>query len=227
MKLFYLIIAICSITSFQSFGQTFDWVTGNTIETNLDLNTTVLLKMEQTAIGADTVTLGIEIIYNDIPASWDGMVCIHGTCMGIIPPIGTTGTMSPISGAEKGYVRLTVNPLNGTESAKLQIYVYDLDYPNDGDTATWLLNTTLSLEEDDWNDLTVYPNPSNEVISIETSNPIEYTEVYSSNGKLIARCDQKYSNKIKVNVSNLDTGIYILKLIQPNGAFTTRKIQKL
>ena len=56
MKLFYLIIAICSITSFQSFGQTFDWVTGNTIETNLDLNTTVLLKMEQTAIGADTVT---------------------------------------------------------------------------------------------------------------------------------------------------------------------------
>ena len=117
MKSFCFTLAIFGLMSFQSFAQTFDWVIGNTIETNLALNTTVQLKMEQLEVGNNTITLGIEVVHNDLPSGWDGMLCIHGSCLGIIPPLGTTGTMTPISGTEKGYVRLTVNPINRMEVA--------------------------------------------------------------------------------------------------------------
>ena len=226
MKSIYFIIALCALSSFQSFGQTFDWLTNDTIEANLELNTTVLLKMEQSAIGNDTVTLGIEIIYNDLPAAWDGMVCIEGTCLGIIPPVGTTGTMTPISGAQTGYVRLTVNPMNGTEVAKLQIYVYDLNFPNDGDTATWLLNKTLSIEEGDaWGDLTLYPNPTSESLVIQTENELEHAEVYTLSGELVTKITDVSSGVL--DLTNLGTGMYFIKLVQPNGLFAVRKVQKL
>lgn len=212
--------------SIQAFSQTFDWATNDTIETNLALNSTVQLRMEQMAVGSDTVTLGIEVIYNDLPSGWDGMLCIHGSCLGMIPPVGTTGTMSPISGVEKGYVRLTVNPLNGMETAKLQVYIFDVNHPNDGDTATWLLNTTLSTDEYlGWNNLEVYPNPVTTVLSIDTDQQIDYAEIYSLTGKLVAQFEQPVSGEL--NLSNIESGTYLLKLTQAGYKVAIRKIRKL
>ncbi len=225
MKSLYITIAIFSLLSFQSFSQTFDWVTTNSIETNLALNTTVLLKMEQEAVGNDTVTLGIEVIHNDLPSGWDGMLCIHGSCLGIIPPVGTTGTMTPISGADKGYVRLTVNPINGTEVAKLQVYVFDVNYPNDGDTATWLLNETASVEDVVWNELEVYPNPAVNVLNIDTDQQFAYAEIYSMSGRLLARFDEVLSGEL--NLSDIETGSYLLRLVQSDHKVAVRKIRKL
>ena len=225
MKTIYLTLAIFGLISFQTFGQTYTWVTNDTIETNLDLNTTVQHAMHQEAIGTNEVTLAIEVIHNDIPAAWDGMICIFGSCLGTIPVVGTQATMDPISGSNQGMVRLTVNPFNGTETAKLQVYVYDVNFPNDGDTATWLLNTTLYVEETLWEDLSIYPNPVNEVLKIETENNVDFVEIHSLNGKLVARFDELKNGSL--NLSNIDSGAYLLKLVQPNGNFTVRKFNKL
>ena len=74
MKSITLILSL--LLGSLGFAQTFLWDTNDTIETNLDLNTTVQLPMYQSAVGGGPVTLAIEVIYNDIPQSWDGMVCI-------------------------------------------------------------------------------------------------------------------------------------------------------
>ena len=138
MKQIYLTTIVGLITVFTASSQTFQWTTPQTVEENLAQNTTVQFPLHQTAIGSDTVTLAIEVIYNDIPAGWDGMLCIYGTCLGIIPPVGTTAEMTPISGFTEGMVRLTVNPMSGTEVAKIEVYVYDIDFPNDGDTCAFV-----------------------------------------------------------------------------------------
>ena len=228
MRTLYTIALVCLANVFTSEAQTFNWVTTNTIETNLDLNTTVLLKMEQSAVGTDTVTLGIEVTYNDLPAAWDGMVCIHGQCLGIIPPVGTTAEMSPISGSEFGYVRLTVNPLTGTEVAKLQIYVYDLNFPNDGDTATWLLNTTLSA-----NELTmleqpvIYPNPVQENLKFNTVENITTVGIYDFAGTLVKEVSVAELQNSSLDVSNLESGMYIIRFADEGGNSVSNKFQKL
>ena len=141
MKALLLLTAV-ALSGFSFAQTTFQWDTNDTIETNLALNTTEQYPMYQSVVGNDTVTLAIEIIHNDLPASWDGMVCIYGICMGTIPPVGTQATMDPIYGSNQGMIRLTVNPYNGTETAKLQVMVWDVEFPNETDTATFWLNTT-------------------------------------------------------------------------------------
>lgn len=225
MKLVFFSSVVSLFLSTMGIAQTFTWVTNDTIETNLALNTTVLLKMEQEAVGTDTVVLGIEVIYNDLPAAWDGMLCIEGVCLGIIPPVGTTETMLPISGAAHGYVRLTVNPLNGTETAKLQVYVYDVNFPNDGDTATWLLNTTLSIGDDlDIEKLSIYPNPVDNSLTVKSSHNFIKAQLYSLTGKLVDEFNLMQSSIL--DMKSIETGFYNLRLIDEKGDAVVRKIQK-
>lgn len=220
MKTITLLLSLAFLTS--GFAQTFQWDTNDTIETNLDQNTTVLLPMFQSAVGNDTVTLGIEIIYNDIPQSWDGMVCIHGSCLGTIPVVGTQATMAPIWGSTQGMVRLTVNPMNGTETAKLQIYVYDVAFPNDGDTATWLLNTTLGIDEPLMNNFKVSPNPTTDVINIDVESVIGTITIIDSEGKVVLTDEEKSV----VSVANLPHGLYTIRVLTPEGILQSRFVKK-
>lgn len=223
MNKFYSITFFVLI-GFMSNAQTFTWVTNDTIETNLDLNTTVQHKMEQAAVGTDTVTLGVEVIYNDLPSYWDGMLCIEGLCLGVIPPVGTTATMSPISGSQYGYVRLTVNPFNGTELAKLQVYVYDVDFPNEGDTATWILNSSVSLNElDALNSISMFPNPVVNDLNIDYQGNFESVSIYSMSGELIIK-EEFFTGQI--DVSELQEGVYILELVSPDGNTVSKKFVK-
>ncbi|MBL4862531.1 MAG: T9SS type A sorting domain-containing protein [Crocinitomicaceae bacterium] len=228
MKTIITFLLFTTAFSFSNNAQTFTWVTNDTIETNLALNTTVLLKMEQAAIGTDSVTLGIEVIYNDIPSSWDGMVCIQGVCLGSIPVVGTTAQMTEIYGSMYGYVRLTVDPLNGTEAAKLQIYVYDIEYPNDGDTATWLLNTTLSLEDQfAFDKQSVYPNPVQSTLNISSSKHINKVDVFTLDGVKVAEKVFNTNGDKQMDVSELPSGLYLVRMTnETNDIFTTKFLKE-
>lgn len=213
-------VAISSI----GMAQTFQWDTNDTIATNLALNTTEQYPMYQSAIGTDTVVLGIEIIYNDLPEAWDGMVCIYGQCLGYIPPVGVQATMSPISGSDQGMVRLTVNPYNGTEQAKLQIYVYDVDFPNDGDTATFLLNETASLEVLDGSNTFIAPNPANDVIAISSDYAFQSVSIFNLSGRAVHTSEMTGFAKT-LDVSNLPKGIYMIRLNGDAGLIEKRFVK--
>ncbi|MDA8886802.1 hypothetical protein N9I68_04415, partial [Bacteroidia bacterium] len=157
-----LFLLACTVLQLVSPGQSFDWVSGDTISVALEPNTYAELKMRQNNLTTDTLNLGVEIIHKDIPESWDGMVCLQGLCLGLIPEEREKYTMLPLHGEQKGFVRLTINPYDGTEQAKLRIRVYDIDRPIYSDTATWLLNSnTLGIKKlMDENTLEIYPNPT-------------------------------------------------------------------
>lgn len=55
-------------------AQTFEWTTNDSVVENLTQNSTAMFPLHQKAIGNDTIVLAVEIIYNDIPSAWDGMV---------------------------------------------------------------------------------------------------------------------------------------------------------
>ena len=55
-------------------AQIFEWTTNDSVVENLTQNSTAMFPLHQKAIGNDTIVLAVEIIYNDIPSAWDGMV---------------------------------------------------------------------------------------------------------------------------------------------------------
>ncbi len=73
------------------------------------------------------------------------------------------------------------------------------------------------------NKLIIYPNPTNEILTISVSEKYDKIEIQSIEGKLIFKAD--FSEK--VNVSELPKGIYILRVTSSKtGTFETTKFVK-
>lgn len=91
------------------------------------------------------------------------------------------------------------------------------------DIGAYEYDSSLSTN-DIQNDLTVrlYPNPADNIIHIDSQNDIQQVEVYSILGKRVAT--QK--NTKEIHIDHLNTGVYILKMMDINGSFATKKFIK-
>ena len=69
--------------------------------------------------------------------------------------------------------------------------------------------------------LTIYPNPANNELNISATNKIAKVEVYNLTGQL-----QSSSNKNKVDVSDLSSGIYFVKAYSEDGVATQKFIKQ-
>ncbi|OUS01927.1 hypothetical protein A9Q86_04560 [Flavobacteriales bacterium 33_180_T64] len=81
----------------------------------------------------------------------------------------------------------------------------------------------LSVDEFSFNSLSVSPNPTSDILNLEMPNSItEFnTEIYSVTGKLV----YKGSNKAQLDLSNLNSGVYILKVTTDNGTVSKKVIR--
>ena len=81
---------------------------------------------------------------------------------------------------------------------------------------------TLSTNDLETRDFDVYPNPASSIVNIKTSNTSDAIDVsvFDISGKEVIR--ERLQNN-ELNVSQLHTGLYVLRLTQ-NNATTTKKL---
>lgn len=108
----------------------------------------------------------------------------------------------------------------GTNMVLLKInYAWDwIDVLNDVEYE----NITLTIEDESHIEFNVYPTPIQDFLTIESPYQIESIEVIDMNGK---SCYSEELPDNKINLSDLDTGIYILK-ISTSDFISTVKIIK-
>jgi hypothetical protein len=70
----------------------------------------------------------------------------------------------------------------------------------------------------------LFPNPTHDILAIETNITIETVNIYSYTGKLIQSVFGKQSNLLQVNVSSLKSGIYVVKMELESGMIISRKL---
>ena len=90
------------------------------------------------------------------------------------------------------------------------------------DKVSIVLDNKASVDDFAKLHFTVYPNPAQDIIYVNSLSSIKEAEIYDITGKLIMR-----SNKIGDNtldISNLDNGIYMLKIQDINQNLGTRKL---
>lgn len=56
--------------------------------------------------------------------------------------------------------------------------------------------------------LTIYPNPATDVLKISNTSEYQSVTIYSIDGKVVKRIE--VSNEAEINVSELQTGLYII-----------------
>ena len=203
----------------------FMWLPNDTIVQDIDPNAYNELLIEQKNLSGDTLNLEVEIVENTINPSWDGMVCIQGICFGTIPLAGATNQMAPLIGGLNGYVKLTVNPFGTFGSGMLRVRVYDVNNPTDGDTCTWIINSTQvsAVHENETNTALIYPNPATDLISVATSSFFNSITVFDIQGKKVLNTLFENTTETLVNISALKSGVYFVKTYTDGVLMETQK----
>lgn len=73
------------------------------------------------------------------------------------------------------------------------------------------------------NSLSVFPNPATDILNIKTINTINSIELYSILGKKVFATSQNIS---QINISNFQSGIYLLKIQTDQGRVTKKIVIK-
>ena len=73
--------------------------------------------------------------------------------------------------------------------------------------------------------MNVYPNPTNGVLNINSKSSIITINITDLNGRLIQASNQN-NNQVAINVENLQSGIYLLKITTESGVSTQKIIKE-
>jgi len=125
-----------------------------------------------------------------------------------------------------GYILFKIKPkantivVDDTVQATANIY-FDFNPPITTNTAITTYGNTLGADSFSTNQVTVYPNPVKEQLTVTGSDAVLGLQVHTILGTLVLA--QK--NKSVINVSNLQSGVYLLTVTTQNGT-TTKKFIK-
>lgn len=118
-----------------------------------------------------------------------------------------------------GLFSTAASTFNGTVD-DLKIYNYAI---TESEVTNLFTNNSLSSSDFNVNNLkaSLYPNPVQDMLNIEMSSDIQALEIYTLQGQKVMSSTQK-----QINVSDLASGIYMVRIQDVDGNSTSKKIIK-
>ncbi len=85
--------------------------------------------------------------------------------------------------------------------------------------------TLLGIDENELvSTIAIYPNPTNAVLNLSAKSKIISTQITDINGRVIQTLSQNNTDVI-LNIENLKSGLYLLKITTENGSFSEKIIK--
>lgn len=84
----------------------------------------------------------------------------------------------------------------------------------------------LGLEENELINLSVFPNPSTDVLHISSDEVISKVEFYTISGELSLNHLMNENNKVEINIADLNSGMYLVKVYGKDGSISVQRITK-
>lgn len=101
---------------------------------------------------------------------------------------------------------------------------FDYNFPIATNSYSTTIQNSLGLQENNFiNDITIYPNPVKNILNFKTEQNIVKVEIYDIAGRILS------SNPVsenKIDLSNLKSGNYILKLYTEKGTVNVKIIKE-
>lgn len=90
----------------------------------------------------------------------------------------------------------------------------------DENKIAWYENGVLGIEDQTENNFTLYPNPTKGKLQFQTNQEISLVEVYNLFGQKV------FETKTEIDLTNLGSGVYFVKVKDSNGFSETHKVIK-
>ena len=123
-----------------------------------------------------------------------------------------TPYVTPVYEGHSNIVSSITNVTNNFKVNKFSIAVIEID------------KETLSVETESLNDVAIFPNQTKDIITLSTNNIIQSVTIWNALGGQVYFEENIKSNKI--DVSNFNDGIYLVKITSGKGA-VFKKIIKI
>ncbi|EDP95952.1 T9SS type A sorting domain-containing protein [Kordia algicida OT-1] len=129
-----------------------------------------------------------------------------------------------------GYIAYRIKPKSNVVIGDIFLSTadifFDFNPPITTNTASTEIVAPLSVEEFNNNQLTVYPNPTKNIVTINATQQLERVTIFDINGKLLKTVVAKNGQlQMEIPLKQFSKGIYFLK-IQTNLGTQTQKIIK-
>lgn len=133
------------------------------------------------------------------------------------------GSLNP----NNGFTLFDLATLGGTNNTNVAIDELEITSSNNAvylalDAFTWSPTTSVGIEYSDYTFFQTYPTPSKGLINWNGING-QTAEVFDNTGRSVLTVAQPNSS---INISELPSGIYILKLFTEDGAYTSRVVRQ-
>jgi hypothetical protein len=84
--------------------------------------------------------------------------------------------------------------------------------------------STLSVDETQLENLSIYPNPTSDIVNIQSSGTsIQKIEIYNMNGQLVL---SEKNNLEKIHINQLQSGLYLMRLYTENTSKTIKLLKQ-
>jgi len=159
--------------------------------------------------------------------------------LGIIVNNGIDNTVLtyPMSVSDSGFqtydIDMTAYLAWSGDVTTLRIRFADADNPTTGrssgtgnviiDDIVFTFDPALNTQDVLLQKFAMYPNPANNVLNIDSMINVEKVEIYNIIGKQVLTSDG-FSNSTEINISTLNTGIYLVKLKGENNSTAIKKL---
>ncbi|MBK6611884.1 MAG: T9SS type A sorting domain-containing protein [Sphingobacteriales bacterium] len=235
MKNLLLFVALAFIANLNMLGQSiFTVEPSQSVYVNGDPNVYEIIGHANVKYnGTQAATITWERTTNNLAGEkWRSLICDKVTCWSPtkssnsfeLQPGETTLMDTHINspnasiGNGTGFVVIKVtatDPGTGNVLGTVEInYTFD----------TW--KTGLQKPTDLSSEIRLYPNPAKNFLNISYPAPVDvhYIEVYSIIGQLIDKIDMTYDFAKRINVSDWENGMYVVKLLNSNHQVIAKKV---
>lgn len=173
-----------------------------------------------------------EKIENSLSPFWNYSLCDYTGCYIGVPDNGTMTliTQEESEAGKEGFFSLSINTGEIIGEGKLLLYVYDSNNPSSGDTVSFHITRAVptGIEQEITAEVEpiIFPNPVSDVLHVSLSNlnPMNHVTVYNAIGELMYVHMDLKSNKLILDVSTYEAGIYFVNITSFHGELFSKKL---
>lgn len=177
-----------------------NWV--NVGDLQLAYGNPLILFSNDVSNGVNPIQLGVVLLDDQGEFAWEEEYKMIATSE------GNKGRFDFTKNVEGQSIAVWTEPRGGVSKAYAQNIIIEDQTAGIND-----LNTQI---------FSIYPNPTNGILNIESKESIEKAEVYALNGQKL----KQFDNTKTLNISDLNKGTYLIKLYSKSGGSKTIKLIK-
>lgn len=205
-------------------SQTYALAPGDSMVVQAPFNDLNHYLIEQHNLTGSPLFLGWEQVSVLVPSGWTAYLCDLGNCFTGFPQ---SGVMDTVHVSEYGLLSVAVDPVNIPGTAVIRYAVWDLAFPAQRDTLTWVITASATAGTGPGagqGGITVFPTLASAGVTVQSlPEAVFELAAVDANGRVVCLLESR-QGELYIDVSGWTAGIYFIRFRDGNGNFFSRKI---